>query len=95
MTHETPNTTTTTTTKSDLRLSKGTVAAMGTTIRPKLLTEAEAADYLGVEPQTLCAWRCTRRYNLPFIKVGRLVRYRPEDVEAFLEERTVGAVREG
>ena len=95
MTHETPNTTTTTTTKRDLCLSKGTVAAMGATTRPKLLTEAEAADYLSVEPQTLCAWRCTKRYDLRFIKVGRLVRYRPEDVEAFLEERTVGAVREG
>ena len=58
--------------------------------RPKLWTETEAADYLSVEPQTLCAWRCTRRYNLPFIKVGRLIRYRPEDVEAFLESRTVG-----
>lgn len=92
MTHETPNTPPTT--KSDLRLSKGTVAAT-TTTRPKLLTEAEAADYLAVEPQTLCAWRCTRRYNLPFIKVGRLVRYRPEDVEAFLESRTMGARREG
>ena len=91
MTHETPNTPSTT--KSDLRLSKGTVTAMGAT-RPKLLTEAEAADYLSVEPQTLCSWRCTRRYNLPFIKVGRLVRYREEDIEAFLEERTVGAVRE-
>ena len=63
--------------------------------RPKLLTEAEVAAYLGVEPQTLCAWRCTKRYNLPAIKVGRLVRYRPEDVEAFLESRTVGAQAEG
>ena len=89
-----PTNTTPTTTKSDLRLSKGTVAAMGAT-RPKLLTEAEAADYLSVEPQTLCAWRCTRRYNLPFIKVGRLVRYRPEDLEEFLESRTMGARREG
>ena len=90
MTHETLNTPTTT--KSDLRLSKGTVTAIGAT-RPKLLTEAEAADYLSVEPQTLCAWRCTRRYNLRFIKVGRLVRYRFEDLEAFLAERTVGALR--
>ena len=65
---------------------------LNATTRPKLLTEAEAADYLSVEPQTLCAWRSTRRYNLPFIKVGRLVRYRPEDVEAFLESRTIGAV---
>ena len=91
MTNETPNTPTTT--KSDLRLSKGTVTAIGAT-RPKLLTEAEAADYLSVEPQTLCAWRCTKRYSLPYIKVGRLIRYRPEDVERFLESRTVGAAGE-
>ena len=64
-------------------------------LKPKLWTEAEAAGYLGVLPQTLCSWRCTRRYNLPFIKVGRLVRYRPEDLEAFLQERTFGAVQEG
>ena len=99
MTHEKPNTPTTT--KRDLRLSKRTIAEMGNThhktdtTRPKFLTENEAADYLGIKPQTLCSWRCTRRYNLPFIKVGRLVRYRPEDVEAFLESRTMGARREG
>ena len=68
---------------------------LNATTRTKLLTEAEAADYLSVEPQTLCAWRCTRRYNLRFIKVGRLVRYRPEDLEAFLAERTVGALQGG
>lgn len=67
---------------------------LNATTRQKLLTEAEAADYLSVEPQTLCAWRCTRRYNLRFIKVGRLVRYRFEDLEAFLAERTVGALQE-
>ena len=60
------------------------------THRPKLWTEAETAEYLSVDPKTLTAWRCTRRYNLPFIKCGRLVRYRPEDVEAFLKERTFG-----
>ena len=63
---------------------------LNATTRPKLLTEAEAADYLSVEPQTLCAWRCTRRYNLRFIKVGRLVRYRLEDLEQFLVSRTIG-----
>ena len=59
------------------------------TTHPKLLTEVETADYLGIDPKTLTAWRCTRRYNLPFVKCGRLVRYRPQDVEAFLESRTV------
>ena len=80
-------------TKRDLQLSKGSVVAMGAT-RPKFMTEKEAANYLSVKPQTLCAWRCTRRYNLRFVKVGRLVRYREEDLEAFLESRTVGAVQE-
>jgi hypothetical protein len=36
----------------------------------RLLTEDEAADILGVTPQTLSVWRCTKRYPLPFIKAG-------------------------
>lgn len=40
-----------------------------------LLTEQQAAEVLGVKPGTLQVWRCTRRYGLPFVKVGRLVRY--------------------
>ena len=57
-----------------------------------LWDEKQAADYLGLNHKTLTTWRTNKRYNLPFIKVGRLVRYRPEDVEAFLESRTVAAV---
>lgn len=57
--------------------------------RDPLLTEAQAAELLGVEPQTLQAWRCTRRYALPYVKVGRLVRYRASAIEAFLQARTV------
>jgi excisionase family DNA binding protein len=57
--------------------------------KSKLWDEEETAAYLNVEPRTLTAWRTTKRYNLPYIKCGRLVRYRPEDVERFLESRTV------
>lgn len=49
----------------------------------------EAAAYLGVAPSTLAIWRCTKRYPLPYIKVGRLVRYRKSDLDAFLISRTV------
>jgi len=52
-----------------------------------LLTPDEVADFLCVTPHTLSVWRCTGRYNLPFVKVGRRVRYRKEDVEAFVSER--------
>lgn len=52
---------------------------------------AFAAQYLGVKPPTLDIWRCTKRYPLPFIKVGRLVRYRQSALDAFLLSRTQGA----
>lgn len=31
----------------------------------------------------MSTWRCTKRYPLPYVKVGRLVRYRETDVDAF------------
>lgn len=54
----------------------------------KLLTTDEVADILGVDPHTLAVWRCTGRYDLPYVKTGRLVRYRRPDVDAFIEKRT-------
>lgn len=59
-----------------------------------LLTRDQAAEYLGIAPQTLAVWATTGRYNLPFIKVGRCVRYRRHDLDRFLESRTVGAAAE-
>jgi predicted site-specific integrase-resolvase len=50
-----------------------------------------SAEFLGVKEQTLATWRCNGRYPLPFIRVGRRIRYRISDLEAFLESRTVGA----
>ena len=57
--------------------------------RPELFTSEQAAAYLGVSPGTLEVWRCTKRYHIPFIKVGRLVRYRKSDLDSFLDRRTV------
>ena len=57
---------------------------------PELLTAEQAAEYLGVRPQTLAVWRLTKRYPLAYLKVGRLVKYRREDLDRFLVERTVG-----
>ncbi|SFK87432.1 DNA binding domain-containing protein, excisionase family [Nitrosomonas aestuarii] len=50
----------------------------------------QAANYLGVTKQTLAVWRCTRRYDIPFIKVGRLVKYRKSALDTFLDNRTHG-----
>lgn len=54
-----------------------------------LLTEAEAAEFLGLEAKTLAVWRSTKRFPLCYIKVGRLVRYHRSDLLAFVESRRV------
>lgn len=53
-----------------------------------LLTPEDVARYLAVSVGTLNVWRATHRYPLPFVRVGRRVRYRREAVEQFLAERT-------
>lgn len=60
-----------------------------TTNTTKLLTPREAAEYLGVRADSLAVWRCTGRYPLPFIRVGRSIKYRASDLEQFLCDRTV------
>ena len=34
------------------------------------------AAALGISTQTLANWRCTRRNPLPFVRIGRSIRYR-------------------
>jgi excisionase family DNA binding protein len=50
----------------------------------ELISADEAAKYLGVSAGTLAVWRSTKRYFLPFVKVGHLVRYRPNDLSEFV-----------
>ena len=55
-----------------------------------LLSPTAVAELLGVKPQTLAAWRCTKRYEIPFVKLGRQIRYRRADVDAFIAGLPVG-----
>ena len=57
--------------------------------KDQLLTRKEAAMLLGTTVDTLAVWACTHRYNLPFVKIGRLVKYKLSDLTAFIERRTV------
>ena len=57
-----------------------------------LLDEAEAADRLSLSPQALRLWRTKRKQGLvapvlPFVQLGRLIRYRIQDVDQFLMEQ--------
>lgn len=56
-----------------------------------LLSSDEAAAFLGIAPQTLAQWRCTHRQAIPYLKIGKLVKYKLADLQAFLERNTVGA----
>jgi predicted site-specific integrase-resolvase len=57
----------------------------------RLLSPIRVAEILGVSVDTLAVWRCTQRYPLPYVKVGRKVMYRREDVERFIVGRIEGA----
>ena len=57
-----------------------------------LLDEAAAADRLSISPQSLRLWRQKRKQGLaapvlPFVQLGRLIRYRQVDVDKFLMEQ--------
>jgi excisionase family DNA binding protein len=60
----------------------------------ELLTTAEAAKVLGLSTGTLTIWRCVKRYPLPYVRVGRNIRYRAADLEHFLDSRTMPGVAE-
>ena len=63
---------------------------MATTLQNlDLLTPVQAAEVLGVSAGTLAVWRCTKRYALPYVKVGRLVRYGREALADFIASRIV------
>ena len=61
--------------------------------KDRLLNRVEAAEHLGVKPQTLAIWATTGRYGLRFIKCGRLAKYRLSDLDKWLESRTVGVAQ--
>jgi len=54
---------------------------------PDLWTASQLAEYLGV-PHSF-VYRLTHEHRIGFLRVGKTVRFRPEDVAAWLESATV------
>jgi len=50
-----------------------------------LLTEDEAAQALAISPRAL--WTLRNDGDIPFVRLGRSVRYRPSDLEAWVAAR--------
>jgi hypothetical protein len=54
-------------------------------VEVRLLTPKEAARFLGIRAQTLAVWRCNGTRALRYIQIGRLIRYRFEDLVDFVQ----------
>jgi hypothetical protein len=54
-----------------------------------LFSPEEAAAVLGVTVGTLAVWRSTKRVSIPYRKIGRSVKYRPEDLQVYIEQASL------
>lgn len=55
----------------------------------RLFTPQEAAEYLGLSIQTLAGYRCKKSRNIPYIKMGKVIRYKKSDLDDHLESCTI------
>lgn len=60
---------------------------------PQICSPAQVSKFTGVTTGTLAYWRFEGSH-LPFIKLGRVVRYRRQDVLDFLEQNVFTSTAE-
>ncbi|MCR5563816.1 MAG: helix-turn-helix domain-containing protein [Desulfovibrio sp.] len=53
-----------------------------------LITEKQASEATGINLKTLRKWRYFN-IHLPYIKIGRSVRYRLSDIRAYIDKMTI------
>lgn len=58
-------------------------------VQPRLLSEDDAAVYMGTTPRHLEELRYRR--EMPFVKVGRLVRYDVKTLDKYIAANTIKA----
>ncbi|MBR1605134.1 MAG: helix-turn-helix domain-containing protein [Alphaproteobacteria bacterium] len=59
------------------------------TITPTLLSTEDAAIYLGISARTLETWRCKQRYDIPYVRIGSVVRYKISDLDDYISKNTI------
>lgn len=55
-----------------------------------IVDTSEAALLIRTPEKSLIKWRSTGEHNIPFIKIGRNVRYRTQDLRKWIEARIQG-----
>ena len=53
-----------------------------------LVTPEQASELLAIPHSSLQKWRSTGENNIPFVKIGRSVRYRTTDLKTYVERHT-------
>ena len=56
-----------------------------------LLTPGQTAEPLNIPVSTLSRWRSERR-ELPYVTVGRLIRYRQVDIDRWIDDNTINPI---
>lgn len=59
----------------------------------RIVNEQEAATVLSVTVHCLRSWRWRKQDGPPYLKLGSCVRYRKQDLDAFLESRLVSPAK--
>ncbi|MGX5174922.1 helix-turn-helix domain-containing protein [Aliikangiella sp. IMCC44653] len=55
-----------------------------------LVSSDEAAKILKLRPATLSQMRWRGDMRIPYVKLGKAVRYKLADIEAFINKNTIG-----
>lgn len=69
-------------------MSLPTMAELQKTVR-EIMSRKEAAAYLGVAESTMANWVTSRKFHIPYFRVGRKVKYFRRDLDAFIESGRV------
>ncbi len=56
-----------------------------------LLTPGQTAEQLNIPVSTLSRWR-SERLELPYVTVGRLIRYRQVDIDRWIDDNTINPI---
>lgn len=53
------------------------------------MSAREAAPYIGITEGTLAVWRSSKRYQIPYVKLGNKIFYWKGDLDEFLASKRV------
>jgi hypothetical protein len=61
----------------------------------RLLTSTKASELLGIKPKSLANSRYTGTgIDIPYIKLGKVVRYKESDIQAYIKANTFNHIGE-